>query len=166
MEDNSIMKSDQYLTFKLKEETYGVNIVQILEILEYKIFTKIPQTPEYLGGVTNLRGKAIPVIDMRIKLGMEKGEISVNSSIIVMDIKINEENITLGILADSVCEVIEIAGENIESVPKIGKKLNTDFIRGIGKKDNKFIIILNIERIFSYDELTQIQQFDDNKSLQ
>ncbi len=155
---SSITNIRQYLTFKLSDEIFGVDVAQVREILDYIQITKVPQTPDYMCGVINLRGSVVPVVDMRLKFGMEKTEKTVNTCIVVVEVVLEGENVTLGALVDSVQEVFELNPSEIEPAPRIGTKLNTDFIKGMGKRDDMFIILLNIDRVFSSEELNIIQQ--------
>jgi purine-binding chemotaxis protein CheW len=152
-----INETKQYLTFKLNEEVFGVDVAQVREILDYVKITKVPQTPEFMCGVINLRGSVVPVVDMNMKFGMVKTERTVNTCIVVVEVILNEEKTILGALVDSVQEVFEIDPANIEPAPRIGTKLRTEFIKGMGKHDDKFIIILDIDKIFSSEELEVVQ---------
>lgn len=153
MNNKVILETKQYLTFKLGEEIFGVDVIQIREILEYIKVTKIPQTPDFMCGVINLRGSVVPVIDMRLKFGMEKIERTIDTCIIVMEIELDSEKMYLGALVDSVQEVFELEPDEIEAAPKIGTRLKTEFIQGMGKKGDKFIILIDIDKIFSSEEL-------------
>ena len=157
MEENTVLETRQYLTFKLDEEIFGVDVTQVREILEYTKITKIPQTPEFMCGVINLRGSVVPVIDMKLKFGMEKIKKTVNTCIVVMEIELDNEKMYLGALVDSVQEVFELEPDDIEAAPKIGTRLKTEFIKGMGKRGDKFIILLNIDRVFSTEELEIFQ---------
>ncbi len=147
----------QYLTFKLKDEVFGVDVAQVREILDFIKITKVPQTPDFMCGVINLRGNVVPVVDMRLKFGLEKTETTVNTCIIVVEVNLDGENTILGALVDSVQEVFELDPKDIEPAPKIGTKLKTDFIKGMGKREDTFIIILNIDNVFSSEELMLTQ---------
>lgn len=158
MAATNITETRQYLTFKLAEEVFGVDVVQVREILDYIKITKVPQTPDFMCGVINLRGSVVPVVDMRLKFGMDKTEITVNTCIVVMEVNMDGETSILGALVDSVQEVFELEPKDIEPAPKIGTKLNTEFIKGMGKRDERFIIILNIDKVLSADELRMINE--------
>jgi purine-binding chemotaxis protein CheW len=147
----------QYLTFKLEDEVFATDIAQVREVLEYSQVTKIPRTPEYMRGVINLRGHVVPVLDLKLRFGMQPTEQTVNTCIIIVEIHMNGELTIIGALADSVQEVIDMESSTIQPAPKIGTKLNTEFIKGMGKRDEKFVIILDIERIFSTEELAAVQ---------
>ncbi len=145
----------QYLTFRLSHEIFAVEVARVREILEYINITKVPKTPEFMRGVVNVRGSVVPVMDLRLKFGMTKTERSVNTCIIVLEIDFDGETTVLGALADSVQEVIELEPEQIEPAPKIGTQINTEFMKGIGKRDGEFIMILEINKVFSVDELNE-----------
>lgn len=143
----------QYLTFRLEDEVFALDITQVREVLDFTTVTKVPRTPDFMRGVINLRGSVVPVVDMRLKFGMSRTEQTVNTCIIIVEINLEGEKLVIGALADSVQEVIEIEPGQIEPPPRIGTRLNTEFIQGMGKRDEQFIIILDINKIFSTDEL-------------
>jgi purine-binding chemotaxis protein CheW len=152
-----IIETTQYLTFKLDEEIFALDIAKVREVLDYTTITKVPRTPEFMRGVINLRGSVVPVVDMRLKFGMTKTDKTVNTCIIIVEITLVGETVVLGALADAVHEVIELEPEQIEPAPKIGTRLKTDFIRGMGRRNDAFIIILDIDKVFSSDELSLVQ---------
>jgi purine-binding chemotaxis protein CheW len=152
-----INEAIQYLTFKLDEEVFALDVAKVREILEYTGITKVPQTPDFMRGVINLRGSVVPVIDLRLKFGMSATERTINTCIIVVEVELDDETLILGVLADSVQEVIEMEPEQIEAAPHIGTHLNTDFIKGMGKHDNRFIMILDSDKIFTDEELHTVQ---------
>jgi purine-binding chemotaxis protein CheW len=156
MDMETVTETTQYLTFKLDEEVFALDVAKVREILEESSITKVPKTPDFMRGVINLRGSVVPVIDMRLKFGMSRTERTVNTCIIVVEVRLEDEVIVLGALADSVQEVIEMEPEQIEAAPHIGSRLNTDFIRGMGKHDNRFVMILDIDRVFSGAELVSV----------
>ena len=149
----SIVDTRQYLTFQLGEEIFGVDVTHVREILEFTTVTKVPKTPEYMRGVINLRGSVVPVLDMRLKFGMSITEKTVNTCIIVVEVFFDGETTVIGALVDSVEEVFELESEQIEPAPKIGIQLKTEFIKGMGKRDDHFIIILDINKVFTAEEL-------------
>lgn len=152
----NMTETTQYLTFRLEDEVFALDISQVREVLDFTAITKVPRTPEFMRGVINLRGSVVPVVDMRLKFGMTRTEQTVNTCIIIAEINIEGERLVLGALADSVQEVIELGAGQIEPAPRIGTRLNTEFIKGMGKRDDEFIIILDIDRIFSMDELASV----------
>jgi purine-binding chemotaxis protein CheW len=156
MSVSTITETTQYLTFKLDEEIFALDVAKVREILEYSSVTKVPQTPDFMRGVINLRGSVVPVIDLRLKFGMNATEQTVNTCIIVTEVAMEGETVLLGALADSVQEVDEMEPAQIEAAPHIGTKLNTDFIKGMGKQDGAFVMILDIDRVFGAEELARI----------
>ena len=158
MSVTDITETVQYLTFKLEEEVFALDVAKVREILEYTAVTKVPRTPDFMRGVINLRGSVVPVIDLRLKFGMSATERTINTCIIVVEVRMEDETIILGTLADSVQEVVEMGPEQIEAAPHIGTRLNTEFIRGMGKLDNRFIMILDIDKVFTSDELETVQE--------
>ena len=152
-----LVDSRQYVTFGLGEELFGVEVTRAREILDLVPATKVPQTPDYLLGVINLRGQVVPVIDLRVKLGMPKTEATRDSCIIVMEVQVDGETLTVGALADSVREVLELRDDLIEPPPRLGLRLKTEFIAGMGKVNEQFLILLDIDRVFSSEELALVQ---------
>jgi purine-binding chemotaxis protein CheW len=151
----------KFVTFVLDEEIYALDINQVREVLEFSSVTKVPQTPKFVRGVINLRGNVVPVVDLRLKFGMSETAKTVNSRIIIVEVTVDGEPTILGAMADSVREVMELEPDRIGPAPRIGTRLKTDFIRGMGKKDDEFIIILDIDRIFSIDELAVVQAIEE-----
>jgi len=150
----SIVSSTQYLSFMLDKEIFALDIGKVREVLDFTTPTKVPQTPRYMRGVINLRGGAVPVIDLRLKFGMTETERTVNTCIIIVEVSINDETTILGALADSVKEVFDLNPEDVEPAPRIGTQLKTEFLRGMGKKDDEFILILDIDKVFTVDEIS------------
>ncbi|HOF58883.1 MAG TPA: chemotaxis protein CheW [Syntrophorhabdaceae bacterium] len=159
----SITETRQYLTFQLGEEVFAIDVSHVREILEFNTVTKVPKTPEYMRGVINLRGSVVPVLDMRLKFGMTMTERTVNTCIIVVEVSLDGETTVVGALVDSVQEVFEMEPEKIEPAPRIGIRLRTEFIKGMGKRDDTFIIILDIDKVFTAEELTDVIQDADIK---
>ncbi|MFZ2448100.1 MAG: chemotaxis protein CheW [Syntrophobacteraceae bacterium] len=153
----SITETGQYLTFRLDSETFALDISKVREVLDFTSITKVPQTPDFMLGVINLRGSVVPVVDMRLKFRMTRTEATVNTCIIIVEIEIDGEITVLGALADSVQEVLELDPDQIEPPPRIGTRLKTQFIRGMGHRDGQFIIILEIDKVFSAEELAIAQ---------
>ncbi len=157
MSVTSITDIRQYLTFQLSEEVFALDVSHVREILEFTTVTKVPKTPEYMRGVINLRGSVVPVLDMRLKFGMSMTEKTVNTCIIVVEVSFEGETSIIGALVDSVEEVFELEPGQIEPAPKIGVQLKTEFIKGMGKRDDRFIIILDIDKVFSSEELSMAE---------
>ena len=154
------LQTTQYLTFTLADEVFAVDVARVREILEITSITKVPQVPDFMRGVINLRGCVVPVIDLRLKFAMEETAQTVNTCIIVVEVMMDGENIVLGALADSVQEVIEMEPSQIEAAPHIGTHLRTEFIRGMGKHDGRFVMILDIDKVFSSVEMLAVQGQD------
>jgi len=154
---STISDISQYLTYKLGDEVFALDISQVREVLDFTTVTKIPQTPDFMRGVINLRGNVVPVVDLKLKFGMNITEKTVNTCIIITEISIEGEKTVIGALADSVQEVIELGPGQIEPAPKIGTSLRTEFIKGMGKRNETFIIILDIDRVFSAEEIAAVK---------
>jgi len=151
-------QTTQYLTFRLGDEVFALDISKVREVLDFTTVTKVPRTPEFMRGVINLRGSVVPVVDLRLKFGMSKTENGVNTCVIITDVTVDGDTTILGALADSVQEVLDLDAEHIAPAPKIGTKLRTEFIKGMGKRDDRFIIILDVDKVFSAEELSLVKQ--------
>jgi purine-binding chemotaxis protein CheW len=168
MEDNKSKQTnamETFLSFKLGREVFAASANNVVNILELKPITKVPHAPEYLSGVINLRGQVLPVIDMRIKFGMTPIEPTVDTCIIVLNINIESEEVKLGILVDAVSEVLELEDNQIEPSPTIGTKYKAEFIRGMYKKEESFIMLLNLDLIFTKDELVIVEETATNAEV-
>lgn len=152
-----ITEMTQYLTYKLGDEIFAVEVAKVREILDFIPATKVPMTPEFMIGVVNVRGNVVPVVDMRLKFSLPKIEKTVDTCIVVMEIRLAEENIVVGALVDSVQEVFEIEPSEIEPPPRMGTRWRTEFIKGIGKHNDELIIILDIDRVFASEEMISVQ---------
>ena len=164
MSELSASGTRQYLTFQLGDEIFAIDVANVREILEYNSVTRVPRSPEYMRGVINLRGSVVPVFDMRLKFGMAGTEKTINTCIVVVEVSYEGEDIIIGALVDSVQEVFELEGSQIEPAPRIGTHLRTEFIKGMGKKDERFIIILDIDKVFSAEEITSVQDMTEEKT--
>ena len=166
METNENTEATKFVTFKLDEETFSLEISKVREVLDCTTITKVPQTPKFMRGVINLRGNVVPVVDLRTKFGMTETVNTVETRIIIVEINVDSETTVVGALADSVREVIELEPNQIGPAPKIGTRLRTEFIKGMGKRheDDDFIIILNIDEVFSVDELAVVQSVETDMS--
>ncbi len=150
--------TNQYLAFKLNKDLFAVDVAKTREILDFVDVTRVPQTPDYMLGVINLRGRVVPVINLHRKFGMDEVERTVDTCIIVMEVEVKESSVVIGIVADAVQEVLDLNAEQIEPPPRLGSRLNTEFIQGMGNLDEQFVIILDIDRIFSIEELAVIDE--------
>jgi purine-binding chemotaxis protein CheW len=154
METNQNSATNSYLTFKIEDELFAANVSKVLSILEMSKITKIPRTPDYIRGVINLRGAVLPIVDLRIKFGLTPTEFTSNTCILVLEINIENNIVKIGALVDSVQEVLEIEDKDILSPPNIGSKYRSEFIEGMFKAENSFIMLLNMDLLFTLDEIT------------
>jgi len=146
----------QYLTFSLGEEVFAVDICTVREIIQYGPMTTVPLMPEFVRGVINLRGAVVPVIDLNVRFSRAAARVSKRTCIVIFDANRDGEHVELGLMVDSVSEVIEIAASAIEPPPNFGTAVRRDFIRGMGKVDKRFVIILDPDRAFDVDEMAQL----------
>ena len=146
-------REGKYLTFSLDREEYGIGILKVKEIIGMMRITPVPQTPEYVKGVINLRGKVIPVIDLRTRFGMRSNEYTDRTCIVVVEIDAATGRLHIGIVVDSVSEVLNIKGSDIEETPDFGTTLKTDYILGMAKTAGSVKILLDIDRVLSADEV-------------
>lgn len=151
------IKTGKYLTFSLESEEYGIGILKVKEIIGMLPITSVPRTPEFVKGVINLRGKVIPVIDLRSKFGMKSISYNDRTCIIVVEIDASESTVLIGIVVDTVSEVLNIKEDEIEETPAFGTKLDTRYILGMAKQDGGVKILLNIDKVLSSDEMAAIQ---------
>jgi purine-binding chemotaxis protein CheW len=152
----SELLAGKYLTFRLAEEEYGLEILKVQEIIQMQAVTKVPRTPDYVRGVINLRGKVIPVVDLRTKFGLPNSKDTEKTCIIVVQITHADAKVTTGIIIDEVKEVLDIKEENIEETPSFGASVKTEFILGMGKIGDSVKILLDIDKVMSILELTSI----------
>jgi len=143
------VESTRYLTFRLDKELLALDVSRVREVLDLCAITRVPRTPEFMRGVINLRGTVIPVIDLRHKFGMTKTESTIDARIVVMEINLDGIETVVGVLTDSVHDVIDIANDKIDASPETGTRWRREYIRGIGKYDDNFILLLDIDRVFS-----------------
>ena len=151
-----ITETRQYMTFKLGDELFAIDVAQVREVLEVSKITKVPTAPDYMRGLVNVRGQATPVVDLRLRFGLARGADTVHTRIIVMELDLDGEAAVLGGIADSVHEVIELEPANIDPPPRIAMRWRTEFIQGMGKRGDDFIIILDVNAVFSSHELALV----------
>ena len=162
MNASDLTTADQYLTFQLGAEEYGLEILKVREIIGMMKITAVPRTPEFVLGVINLRGNVIPVIDLRKKFGMEAVEQTEETCVIVVDV----EGLETGIVVDRVSDVLDIGGDSIQDAPSFGASVDTDFILGIGKAEGRVTILLDISEVLTADDVAQLaelQRADDSE---
>ena len=148
----------QYLTFLTAGEEYAISIVKVREIIEYEAVTTVPNTPPWISGVTNLRGRVIPVVDLAVKFGLPASRISKFSCVIIADVMFQGENLTMGVLADSVSQVIDLSADEIEKTPPFGTRVKTEYLLGMGAMGKKFCLILDIDKVLSADEMLAVTE--------
>jgi len=151
--DEAAAQGQQYLIFRAGGEQFAVGISSIREIIEYREVTAVPMMPDYLRGIINLRGRVVPVIDLLARFGRDSTEVSQRTCIVIMEVESNDERQYIGIVVDAVNAVLEIADADIEPPPSFGAKLRKDFISGMGKIGEKFVILLDIAHVLSVEEL-------------
>lgn len=153
---DTITEVRPYLTFKLGGEVFALDVAKVREVLDFTTITRVPRTPDFMRGVINLRGSVVPVLDLRLAFNMTMTEKTVNTCIIVVEVEMEQERLVIGALADSVEEVTELEPDQIQPAPAIGTSVRTDFIRGMGRRESEFVIILDIDRVFGSDALALI----------
>ena len=151
-------REGKYLTFSLAEEEYGIGILKIKEIIGMMPITTVPRTPEFVKGVINLRGKVIPVMDLRLRFGMEEIDYTERTCIVVVEIEGASGTVMIGVVVDSVSEVLNIKGEDVEETPTFGTKMNTEYILGMAKMEGGVKILLDIDRVLSEDEIVDLEK--------
>ena len=147
----------QYLSFTLDGEAFATEISQVREVLEFKGVTKVPRTPDYMRGVINLRGSVVPVVDLRLQFGMDPTEPTVDTCVVIVEVSIDGESVVLGALADSVQEVLEMKPDQLAPPARLGNRIRTDFIRAMGRHGDQFVIILDMDRVFSTEAIAEIR---------
>lgn len=145
--------ANQYLTFSLDGEDFAIEIAKVREVLDYTNVTKVPRAPVFLRGVINLRGSVVPVIDLRVSLKMSAAQKTVDSCVVIVDVTVDGETIPMGALADAVQEVVDIEESQISPAPTLGTKVNTEFLQGMGKRGDGFLMILDIDKVLSIEDL-------------
>jgi purine-binding chemotaxis protein CheW len=164
-ENNNVGNVQQFLTFVLNDETYGVGILHIREIIEYDNLTVVPLMPDFISGVINLRGNVVPVVNLARRFEHQAKEIGKRTSIVIIDIKDTEgESVEVGMVVDIVNEVIELACSDIAAAPTFGAKIRTNFIQGMGKIDDKLMILLDVNNVLSISELSSVTDMVDELS--
>lgn len=146
----------QYVTFFLAGEEYAASVLNVKEILEYETLTRVPTTPPWIMGVMNLRGSVVPVVDLNVRFGLSEGEITERTCIIIVEVASEGETTDMGILADAVNQVVHFTDEEIEAAPTFGTRIRVDYLKGMGKAGEKFVLILDVDRILMARELMTV----------
>jgi purine-binding chemotaxis protein CheW len=154
-------RAGQYLTFVTAGEEYAIRILKVKEIVEYSTITAVPNTPGWIRGVTNLRGSVVPVIDLAVKFALPASRITKFSCIIITEVMSEGEMLTLGVLADSVSQVLDLPEDDIEDPPPFGTRVKLEYLLGMGRVDRKFCLILDIDKVLSADELLAVAESAD-----
>jgi purine-binding chemotaxis protein CheW len=152
-----ITETRQYMTFRLGDELFAIDVAQVREVLEVSQITKVPTAPPYMRGVVNVRGQATPAVDLRLRFGLPPASDTVNTRVIVMELELDGQATVLGGIADSVHEVIELDPAQIDPPPRIAMRWRTDFIQGMGKRGDDFIIVLDVNTVFSSEDLALVR---------
>jgi purine-binding chemotaxis protein CheW len=154
-----IEESSQYLTFKAGGETLAISILEVNEIIEITAMTRVPMAPDFIRGVINLRGNVVPVVDLSSRLGREKSELTKRSCIVLVEVSVsNDESQAIGMLVDEVSEILDIDANHVQPPPKFGTDIRTDFIQAMGRIDDLFIILLDINHVLSVEELAAVNE--------
>ncbi len=143
----------QYLTFKIAGETYAVGILRVREILQYDTVTKVPSTPRSVRGVMNLRGSVVPVVDLAVKFGLPESPLTARTCVVILEVENDGEKMVMGVMADSVSEVLELRSDEIEPPPPFGAKVKVDYLVGMGKGEKTFLLVLDIDRLLSAEDM-------------
>jgi len=160
------VEQQQYLTFLLAGEEYAISILQVKEIIEYDTVTTVPKTPKWIRGVINLRGSVVPVVDLGVKFGMEERPVTKTSCIVIIETKFEEQNTTIGIVADAVSQVMDLAADDIRAVPEFGTRIKVDYLLGMAQLGKKFALLLNVDKVLSTDELLNLTEVAADKAAE
>lgn len=150
------MVQQQYLTFFLADEEYAINIQRVKEIIEYTTVTRVPKVPEWIRGVINLRGNVVPIVDLTVRFGLEESPVTKTTCIVIVEVEQDSERAVMGVVADAVNQVIDLAPKDIEEPPAFGTRVRLEYLFGMGKLGKKFALILNIDRVLSNTELLTV----------
>lgn len=161
----AVAQGQQYLTFSVGGEIFAISIAVIKEIIEYRTPTDVPMMPSYIRGVINLRGRVVPVIDLAVRFGRTSSEVTRRTCIVILEIHQDGEQQEISVVVDAVSAVLDIADADIEPPPKFGTKLRADFISGMGKIAEKFVIILSVDQVLSLNELSQLNEAGESATL-
>jgi len=151
----------QYLGFTIADEEYAIGILRVKEILEYDTMTRVPGTPPSIRGVINLRGSVVPVVDLALKFGLPESPITKRTCIVVVEVDLDGERTVMGVMADAVSQVMDLGAADIEPPPAFGTRVHMDHLLGMGKAGKKFILLLDIDRILSVNELTEVTKLQE-----
>jgi purine-binding chemotaxis protein CheW len=147
------VETTQHLTFRIAEEEYAVGILRVREIIQFEDVTRVPTTPPWIRGVINVRGSVVPVVDLAVKFGLAPSAVTKTTCIVIVEVALGGEHTVMGVLADSVSQVIDLSPSDIEPPPSFGTRVRVDYLSGMGKIGRQFALILDIDRVLSSDEV-------------
>ena len=153
-----VIEQQQYLTFLLAGEEYAISILKVKEIIEYDTVTVVPKTPKWIRGVINLRGAVVPVVDLAVKFGLEERPVTRTSCIVILEGLLENQNTTMGIVADAVSQVMDLASGDIRDVPEFGTRVQVNYLLGMAQLGKKFALLLDVDKVLSTDELLNLDQ--------
>ena len=153
-----VTQQEQYLTFLLAGEEYAISILKVKEIIEYDTVTVVPKTPKWIRGVINLRGSVVPVVDLAVKFGLEERPVTRTSCIVIVDGQLENQNTTMGIVADAVSQVMDLAANDIREVPEFGTRVQVNYLLGMAQLGKKFALLLDVDKVLSTDELLNLEE--------
>ena len=162
-EVEEVKEFESYLSFTLDDECFAINVKQVIEILEVPNITKVPLAPLYMSGIINLRGKVLPLIDTKVKFGLQPVEFTIDTCIVVLELAVEDEVMHIGTLVDSVLEVLEVDKATIQPSPSIEAKYPLEFITGMIRKEEDFIMLVNLNAVFSLDEVHFMQDANETE---
>jgi purine-binding chemotaxis protein CheW len=154
--EEAVVQGRQYLTFAVGGESFGIAIASIKEIIEYRVPTEVPMMPGYMRGIINLRGRVLPVIDLAVRFGRAKVSETSRTCIVILEVRQNDEQHDIGVMVDAVSAVVDIADADVEPPPSFGARMRSDFISGMGKLGERFVILLDIGKVLSIEELATL----------
>jgi purine-binding chemotaxis protein CheW len=162
--DKEVVNQIQYLSFHVAGEEYAIGILQVKEIIDYDTLTKVPMTPHSIRGVINLRGNVVPVVDLAVKFGLPETGVTSRTCVVIVEVVLDDEPTVMGVMADSVSQVMDFRDEDIEEPPSFGTRVSVDYLLGMGKADKKFVLILDIDKVLSTEELQVAARLQDEQT--
>ena len=164
METQEVVEQQQYLTFMLAGEEYAISILNVRQIVEYHTVTRVPKTPKWTRGVINLRGAVVPVVDIAVKFGLEERPVTRTTCIIIIETRSADQNATIGVIADAVSQVIDLRPADIYEPPSFGTRVQVDYLLGMVQMGSKFVLLLNLEKVLSSEELVSLTYLPESTS--
>jgi len=153
---NEAVEQEQYLTFLLAGEEYAISILKVKEIIEYDTVTTVPKTPRWVRGVINLRGAVVPVVDLGLKFGLEERPVTKTTCIVIVEGQVEGQSTLMGVMADAVSQVMDIAAGDVQEVPTFGTRIKVDYLQGMAQLGKKFVLLLDIDKVLSADEVQDL----------